>query len=367
MNPLRLSLILIVLIFTASPLFPTRATADEGDQPAHPLWFKTSLLDLRSDLAEANRAGKTGILVFFHTPSCTYCKALLRTTFSDPTIVERLRTEFDTVALDVLSTAEVTAPDGRSYWVKDYAVDVKATFTPTLIFFGSHGKPLLRLVGYYPPERFGPVLDYLQEGRYEFQTLRAYLAERQAPRAAPAGYSGRRDPAFLPPPYIFDRRLAPGERPLVVVFERDPCAPCERLQRVLRADPSVRELLRRFEAVRLNMDDSETRLITPSGDRISVREWAELLGLLHAPALVYFDERGREVLRVDSDLLIDAHGRPVEDADPEYVSNVAERFRYVLTKGYREFPQFQQWRLRQTAQFPDIPPEQSESRARGGQ
>ena len=133
-----------------------------------------------------------------------------------------------------------------------------------------------------------------------------------------------------------------------MLFARGDCPSCERLHDFLR-QPELRNLLSRYEAVRLDMDDSEPRLVTPSGDRYDAREWADALGLLHAPALLFFDESGKEVLRVDCELFVDPSGAAIEDSTEKFSGNLAARFRYVLAKDYRAYPQFQQWRLRQAA------------------
>jgi hypothetical protein len=72
----------------------------------------------------------------------------------------------------------------------------------------------------------------------------------------------------------------------------------------------------------------------------------ERLGLIHSPALVFFDERGIEVVRIDSDLLIDGKGDAIREPDPETVGNVVARILYVLERGYLDEPQFQRWRAR---------------------
>lgn len=327
--------------------------AEEAEVP-HPAWFKRSFLDLPLDLAEAREGGKAGIVLYFHTPSCGYCKALLRTTFSNRVLAERLRSRFDVIPVDVLSDAEVTGLDGQSYWAKDFAVHEKAGFTPTLVFYGEGGKRLLRLVGYHPPKRFEQVLDYLEEQEYEQQSLHEFLSRRTDPETRAPQRRPVRDPLFSEPPYILDRRLGASERPLFVLFSRNGCDPCERFDRAILRDPVVRDLLGRFEAVRLDMNDGRTGVITPAGQRTTPGQWSEELELLHVPAMVFFDQRGREVIRVDSDLMVDPAGASVGD-DPRVVDNIVARLRYVLTEGYLEQPQFQQWRARQQGDRPGRP------------
>ena len=203
-----------------------RATA-EAVEWTHPAWFKESLLDLRADLEEARGAGKMGLLLVFGTRSCSYCQAFGATTLARPEIVARLRADFDVIGFDVMSDDEVVDFEGRSLWAKDFAVQEKARFTPTLIFYGEEGHVLLRLVGYVPPERFSLVMDYLQGGWHERQGLRDFLAIREPPNGTGERGPLRADPLLERSPQNLDRRQA-STRPLLVLFERPDCPACER-------------------------------------------------------------------------------------------------------------------------------------------
>jgi thioredoxin-related protein len=61
----------------------------------------------------------------------------------------------------------------------------------------------------------------------------------------------------------------------------------------------IRQLLSLFESVQLDIL-SDTAVITPAGERTTSRAWADKLGLFYTPTLMFFDERGREIIRVDS-------------------------------------------------------------------
>jgi thioredoxin-related protein len=295
---------------------------------SYPDWFRASFLDLHDDLRQARAGGKMGILVFFGTRTCSYCQAFLDTTFADAAIVARVQRHFDVIGLEVLSDAEITTPDGRPQRADAFAVEEKARFTPTLIFYGDGGRRLLQLVGYHPPGRFRAILDYLEGRRYETQTLRQYLDARPGPAPAARGALTADRELFAPPPHRLDRR-APGARPLLVIFERPDCPPCDLLHRVLLRQPAVRASLRRFEVVQLDQADDRSLIRTPDGQALSPGAWAGRLGLLHAPAFVFFEENGNEVLRIDAET-----GR----------YRLEGALQYVLEKAYRDTPQFQQWR-----------------------
>ena len=72
-----------------------------------------------------------------------------------------------------------------------------------------------------------------------------------------------------------------------------------------------------------------TPVIRPDGQRTTAADWAEELGLFYSPSILFFDESGREILRVDS---------------------VAHFFRlrnvlnYVANRGYLYEPSYRRWR-----------------------
>jgi thioredoxin-related protein len=312
-----------------TPVFDDSVPADIS----HPDWFKRSFLDLHEDVREARAAGKTGIVVFFSTRTCSYCKVFLETTFAQPAIVQRVREQFDVIGLEVLSDLDLTSPAGDRRSVKDFVVEEKARFTPTLIFYGEGGRRLLSIVGFYPTEKFAAALDYVQEKAYESQSFRTFLGQREAasqtPRPMPQDHA-----LFARPPHILDRRLAPSGRPLLVVFARPDCPPCEQFNRDVLHKPSIRALLGRVDTVQLNAADTSSVVLTPNGERLSPSAWAEALGLVYAPALVFFDEHGAEVVRADS-LTLDY--------------KMEGLLQYVLEKGYVAYPQFQYWRRHRAA------------------
>ena len=293
-----------------------------------PDWFKTSFLDLRDDLEEALDTGKQVIMLFISASRCSYCKAFMDTSLADPAIREQLTESFDVIGLEIFDDRELTTLDGRQYRVKEFVTLSRASYTPTLIFFGEGGRLLLRIVGYYPPDRFRRVLDYLDSRAYEAQPLREYLqASSQEPKAGNAPMIS--DDLFERPPYMLDRSRLSAERPLLVVFEGSDCPACERFHRRVLKDKSIRRLIGEYEAIQLDARDIEGRVVTPAGEKGSPADWYRELGLNYLPAILFFDERGNEVMRLDSETL---------------------RFRMegslqlVLERAYEQDAQLQRWR-----------------------
>ncbi|MCU0834136.1 MAG: thioredoxin fold domain-containing protein [Chromatiaceae bacterium] len=264
----------------------------------YPDWFKESFLDLPDDLAAAGAAGKAGLVVYFGQRRCAYCHKLMDVNFALEDIVEYTRRNFDLVPIDIWGVAEVTDLDGEVLTERDYALKHGTNFTPSLIFYDREGREALRLRGYYPPYQFRAALEYVADGHYRKESFRDYLARGEGRLVFDLGELNVQD-FFAPPPYNLDRTRFPSERPLAVFFEQGECHACDVLHGQSLRKPAIYRLFEGFDNVQLDMW-SDTPVITPDGRRTTARDWAADLGLFFAPTIIFFDERGQEVMRVDS-------------------------------------------------------------------
>ena len=290
----------------------------------HPDWFKDSFLDLKDDLKEAVDNGKRGIIVYFGQKRCPYCRQLMEINFKMPDIVKYTRDNFDVIAIDIWSPEEVTDPAGNTMSQRDYALKMGTNFTPSLVFYDKDGNIALRLRGYYPPYQFRAALEYVAGEHYKRERFNVYLARGDSTLRFEAEDMVEED-FFLPPPYHLDRSKFPGERPLAVFFEQGNCHACDILHTQLLRQPAIQELFDAFDSVQLNMRGNEP-VITPDGRKLSAREWANSLGVFYAPTLIFFDENGKEIIRVDSVV---------------HFFRLRNVLNYVLSKGYLSHPSFQ--------------------------
>ncbi|HDK38098.1 MAG TPA: thioredoxin [Thiolapillus brandeum] len=293
----------------------------------HPEWFKDSFLDLQEDLQEALDNGKQGIIVYFGQKRCPYCRQLMEINFKQPDIVKYTRDNFDVIAIDIWSPEEVTDPAGNTMSQRDYALKMRTNFTPSLVFYDAEGNIALRLRGYYPPYQFRAALEYVAGEHYKRERFNVYLARGDSTLRFEAEDMVEED-FFLPPPHNLDRSRFPGERPLAVFFEQGNCHACDILHTQLLRQPAIQGLFGAFESVQLDMH-ADDPVITPGGKRLSARQWANSLGIFYAPTLIFFDEKGQEIIRVDSVV---------------HFFRLRNVLNYVLTKGYLSHPSFQLWR-----------------------
>ncbi|MCP3867263.1 MAG: thioredoxin fold domain-containing protein [Gammaproteobacteria bacterium] len=295
----------------------------------HPDWFKESFLDLREDFEEAIDAGRKGIIVYFGQRRCAYCKLLMKVNFGMEDINTYTRLNFDIIPVDIWGVDELTDMQGQTLTEREFSVRENTNFTPSLIFYGSNGKEALRLRGYYPPYKFRAALEYVADNHYQKETFSEYLERAEGALAFEPGELNDED-FFSPPPYALDRSHRPGEQPLAVFFEQGSCHACDVLHSQPMEESTIRDLFGQFENIQLDYH-AETPVITPSGDRTTARDWARTLNLFYTPSVVFFDEQGREIIRVDSVVQF------------YRLRNVLN---YISSRGYQTEPNYQKWRVK---------------------
>ncbi len=299
------------------------------DPLTYPEWFEDPFLDLPAELAEVNEAGKSGLILYFGQRRCAYCWKLINVNFALEDIVAYTRRNFDVVPIDIWGISEVTDLDGQVLTERELSLREETNFTPSLLFYDEDGTPALRLRGYYPPYQLRAALEYVADDHYRRESFRDYLARGDNRMVFEPGELNEAD-FFSPPPYDLDRTAVPAKRPLVVFFEQGDCHACDVLHGQTLRDPDIMAALTKLDSVQLDMW-SDTPVVTPSGTRTTARAWAEQLDLFYAPSLLFFDEQGKEIIRVAS---VVGFYR---------LSTVLE---YINSGAYKDGTDFQTWRVR---------------------
>jgi thioredoxin-related protein len=321
------SLLLAALLALGLPASAAEAPADSPEASPHaidiPPWFKNTFLDFREDIAEA-AAAKKRLLVYFGQDGCPYCRELMQVNFSQKDIVDNTRKHFDAIALNMWGDRETVWLDGKHRTEKELAAFLKVNFTPTLLFFDKQGRVALRRNGCYPPHKFRVALDYVAK-RLEGKTaFGEYLK-----KAAPVPDTGllHDEPYFMKPPYALQRDKVAAKKPLAVFFEQKHCASCDEMHATALQDADTKPLLDKLEIVRLDLF-GKAPVLTPDGRKTTEGEWARALKVAYTPSIVFFDERGKEVFRVEA-----------------YVKtfHLQSALDYVASGAYRAQPEFQRY------------------------
>ncbi|MCP3689806.1 MAG: thioredoxin fold domain-containing protein, partial [Gammaproteobacteria bacterium] len=216
----------------------------------------------------------------------------------------------------------VVSVSGRSFTEKSFAAALRVQYTPTLVFLDEQGKVALRLNGYYPLDQFQHALHYVADKAEKQGSFSDYLAGLgQQPGGNLIAENFFQDTSDL-------RQLVGRQgRPLAVFFEAGQCASCETMHERILVDEPTRRLVKKMLNVQLDIRSKQS-IITPNGKSFSVSEWARKLGVSYTPSVVFFDESGKEVMRISA-FVKTFHFQSV--------------FAYVLEKAYLSQPSFQRY------------------------
>ena len=323
MRTLKLFLLLIPSLIVIN----NAAASSEGELNAgmvnpgyeeKPKWFKNSFLDLFEDIDEAADNNKR-VMVYFYQDGCPYCKKLLEDNFGQRKISEKTQQNFDVVSINIWGDNEVTVGD-EAYTEKTFAEALKVQYTPTLLFFDEDKKIVFRANGYYPPEKFSALLDYIGQKKEQQISYQDYMA-----KVSPQPSTGKLHDDINNVASVSD--LSKQDKPLLVMFEQKQCSTCDELHLDILKRKESRELLARFNVVVLDMWSTD-EITTPSGEKKKINEWARAIDVKYAPSLVFFDTDGVEVFRADAYLKA-FHTQTAMD--------------YVSSGSYKTKPNFQRY------------------------
>ncbi len=331
-------LVIALFLLTGLAFIPVHAQQDDtvtagsstvqgtfsGAKPTeYPDWFKESFLEFSDDIAEAAEQGKR-VMLLFHQDGCPYCNLLVERNLSQKNILEKVKSKFDVIAINIWGDREVVTVGGKSYSEKDFSAALKVQFTPTLLFFNEKGKAILKLNGYLPPQDFLTAIDFVAD-RHESKVSYREFVRAAHTDSSPSMEQLISQPFFQPPPYDLQRKSE--ARPLAVFFEQSQCPNCETLHNKVLVDPNVRQYVEKFDAVQLDMWSND-QLTDINGVDTTARDWADSLDVSFAPTIVLFDRSGKEIIRSEAWFKR---------------FHTLSLFDYVDTEAYRDEPNFQRY------------------------
>ena len=304
-NPLLVfkTVFLLILLLVMSASFAATEN-EEKVRKLHtfPEWFADSpFLDLEEVTTDASDEGKKGLMVLFTTQGCSYCEQFIRESLGDPKIADKVQEKFAAMGLEIFDDAEMVSPTGETIAVKHFAKQEGVEFAPTLLFFDENGKRVLSQTGYQAPSRFVNLMDFVAGKQYDSQSLRDFIAARQAKQQNKSTYVNlKEDTIFDTEPYALDRSNFDASEPLLVLFEKKGCSECETFHNEVMTLKHVREILINFQVVRLDVEDDKTPVLLPKGKFTTPAKWFQESTFSRLPALMFFNEKGKQALKTDA-------------------------------------------------------------------
>jgi len=132
----------------------------------------------QTDLARLLQTHKRPLVVYFEAPNCAECETMHRRILRDPA-TRKLVQQASNVQLDINSQQPLTTPDGRHISVRQWATELGIAYTPSLVFFDTAGKEVMRIDAFLKTFHFQSVYAYVLEEAYlETPQFQRYISAR---------------------------------------------------------------------------------------------------------------------------------------------------------------------------------------------
>jgi thioredoxin-related protein len=137
--------------------------------------FSLNTGDLREEAADARRAGKRALMLFFEQEGCPGCAHMKRSVFPRDDVRAFYSRHFVSLAIDIHGSVPLRDFAGRDLTEKSFAQGSKIRATPTFVFYDLNGAELVRIVG--PTQTAGEFLllgEFVTSGAYKTRTFAQY-------------------------------------------------------------------------------------------------------------------------------------------------------------------------------------------------
>ena len=316
---------LIIAIFSVALLLTISQAEGEkegkflgGMHTTMPSWFSNSFLDLSEDVEELASENKK-LILFVHQDNCPYCNLFVTKNLANEKIKQKIVDNFAIVDINMFGSRELTDVDGEDYTEKEFALKHKIQFTPTLMFFDNEGNQVLRLNGYANIKNLNTALDYVKNKRYKLMSYKDYLVE------VPKKSKLISEPGLFINSKNFMR--TENSKKMAIFFESGVCSECEPLHNKLLKDKITRDLLKQIDVFQVDMHSPKS-IVTPQKVITKIKDWANKLNITHTPTVIFFDEKGEEIIRIES-LFKNFHFQTIVD--------------YAVSGAYKEEKEFQRY------------------------
>ncbi|MCG7874428.1 MAG: thioredoxin fold domain-containing protein [Candidatus Thiodiazotropha lotti] len=142
--------------------------------------FDCPATDLKAALNRSDEADKQGVLLFFETHHCPFCRRMRAGVLADPGLITHYRRNFVALALDMESDQPLTDFDGTSTSAREVAQRLGVVRTPTMLFLDNQGEEAYRYSGLIvDPRRFRSLADYVSGGHQQSIGFKTYYKQQQ--------------------------------------------------------------------------------------------------------------------------------------------------------------------------------------------
>jgi thioredoxin-related protein len=142
-------------------------------------FFTLSLNDFPAELADAQKAGKKGLLLVYQMEDCPYCERMKKNVLSQPEVQKWYGERFAAYTIDIKGAGELVDFKGRKTTEGRYAREAQVRGTPTLDFHDLQGRLVARVPGEISdPRTFLALGEWVASGAHARETFEQYRAAR---------------------------------------------------------------------------------------------------------------------------------------------------------------------------------------------
>ncbi|MBI5751477.1 MAG: thioredoxin fold domain-containing protein [Hydrogenophilales bacterium] len=141
----------------------------------HKYFFDQKLGDFKSDLANAKKEGKRGILLMFEQEDCPWCYRMKTTILNQSEVQDYFKKHFQIYHMDIKGDVTMVDFKGRETTEKKYSEENRVRATPVFGFIDLEGNMVFRFTGVAKDvNEFLLVGRYVVEGAYKTQSFPVY-------------------------------------------------------------------------------------------------------------------------------------------------------------------------------------------------
>lgn len=141
----------------------------------HQYFFDQKLGDFKSDLANAKKEGKLGILLMFEQEDCPWCFRMKTTILNQSEVQDYFKKYFQIYHVDIKGDVTMVDFKGRETTEKKYSEENRVRATPVFGFIDLDGNMVFRFTGVAKDaNEFLLVGRYVVEGAYKKQSFPVY-------------------------------------------------------------------------------------------------------------------------------------------------------------------------------------------------
>jgi thioredoxin-related protein len=143
-------------------------------------FFHTFSGSLPTELGQIKAENKFGIVLFFSTSHCRFCKRMKQTVFNQPSVQKYFRSHFRILEIDIESNALLTNASGGKQSYIEYAKTNRIRLTPTITFLDQQGEAVYRHVGMIAdPQEFMWLGEYVVSGQTRKQSFANFKMKKR--------------------------------------------------------------------------------------------------------------------------------------------------------------------------------------------